>query len=268
MKYLIQELENIQKFKEYISDVKNKISPIELSGLADVGKVQIISATREVVKRPILIITYNEIKAKKMLEDLKYFMKNIDYFPRREIVAYDYEVESKDIPYERIEVLNKIKENKTDIVITTVEALMQKMISKELLYKYVIQFKIGDTYDLETIKQNLILLGYERNDLVENKGQFSIRGGIVDIGLSEKQGIRIEFWGDEVDSIRYFNIASQRSTEMVQEVLIEPAHEFIVENIEDVCKKIEQKYNEQSDIEMIRNGSYISKIDKYFNEFY
>lgn len=268
MKYLIQELENTQKFKEYISDVKNKISPIELSGLADVGKVQIISATSEVVKRPILIITYNEIKAKKMLEDLKYFMKNINYFPRREIVAYDYEVESKDIPYERIEVLNKIKENKTDIVITTVEALMQKMISKELLYKYVIQFKIGDTYDLETIKQNLILLGYERNDLVENKGQFSIRGGIVDIGLSEKQGIRIEFWGDEVDSIRYFNIASQRSTEMVQEVLIKPAHEFIVENIEDVCKKIEQKYNEQSDIEMIRNGSYISKIDKYFNEFY
>lgn len=268
MKYLIQELENTQKFKEYISDVKNKISPIELSGLADVGKVQIISATSEVVKRPILIITYNEIKAKKMLEDLKYFMKNIDYFPRREIVAYDYEVESKDIPYERIEVLNKIKENKTDIVITTVEALMQKMISKELLYKYVIQFKIGDTYDLETIKQNLILLGYERNDLVENKGQFSIRGGIVDIGLSEKQGIRIEFWGDEVDSIRYFSISSQRSTEMVQEVLIKPAHEFIVENIEDVCKKIEQKYNEQSDIEMIRNGSYISKIDKYFNEFY
>ena len=268
MKYLIQELENIQKFKEYISDVKNKISPIELSGLADVGKVQIMSATSEVVKRPILIITYNEIKAKKMLEDLKYFMKNIDYFPRREIVAYDYEVESKDIPYERIEVLNKIKENKTDIVITTVEALMQKMISKELLYKYVIQFKIGDTYDLETIKQNLILLGYERNDLVENKGQFSIRGGIVDIGLSEKQGIRIEFWGDEVDSIRYFNIASQRSTEMVQEVLIEPAHEFIVENIEAVCKKIEQKYNEPLDIEMIKNGSYISKIDKYFNEFY
>ena len=268
MKYLIQELEDTPKFKEYISDVKNKISPIELSGLVDVGKVQIISATSEVAKRPILIITYNEIKAKKMLEDLKYFMKNIDYFPRREIVAYDYEVESKDIPYERIEVLNKIKENKTDIVITTVEALMQKMISKELLYKYVIQFKIGDTYDLETIKQNLILLGYERNDLVENKGQFSIRGGIVDIGLSEKQGIRIEFWGDEVDSIRYFNIASQRSTEMVQEVLIKPAHEFIVENIEDVCKKIEQKYNEQSDIEMIRNGSYISKIDKYFNEFY
>ena len=156
---------------------------------------------------------------------------------------------------------NLIKENKTDIVITTVEALMQKMISKELLYKYVIQFKIGDTYDLETIKQNLILLGYERNDLVENKGQFSIRGGIVDIGLSEKQGIRIEFWGDEVDSIRYFNIASQRSTEMVQEVLIKPAHEFIVENIEDVCKKIEQKYNEQSDIEMIRNGSSSKSIE-------
>ena len=264
----IKILPNFKKFNSYIDDVKQGISPIMLSGLTDVAKIHFAYSTFFYIEKPICIVTYNELQAKKIIKDLQYFTNKVEYFPRREIVAYDYEVESKDIPYERIEVLNKIKENKTDIVITTVEALMQKMISKELLYKYVIQFKIGDTYDLETIKQNLILLGYERNDLVENKGQFSIRGGIVDIGLSEKQGIRIEFWGDEVDSIRYFNIASQRSTEMVQEVLIKPAHEFIVENIEDVCKKIEQKYNEQSDIEMIRNGSYISKIDKYFNEFY
>ena len=268
MNLLVQKLENTEKFKDYIKSIKNENSPVQISGLSDVGKVQFAYCTKDASKRPVCIITYNEMQAKNLIKDLSYFTSSLEYFPKREIASYDFLAESKDLPYERIEVLNKIKENKTDIVITTVEALMQKMISKELLYKYVIQFKIGDTYDLETIKQNLILLGYERNDLVENKGQFSIRGGIVDIGLSEKQGIRIEFWGDEVDSIRYFNIASQRSTEMVQEVLIKPAHEFIVENIEAVCKKIEQKYNEQSDIEMIRNGSYISKIDKYFNEFY
>ena len=268
MKYRIQELRNNKKFIEYSTNIKNKISPIELSGLTDVGKAQIISATAEENKRPILIITYNEIKAKKLLNDLKYFTTNVDYFPKREIVAYDYEAESKDVPYERIEVLNKIKQNKAEIIITTIEALMQKMISKELLYKYVIQFKVGNTYNLEEIKQNLIQLGYDRNDLVENKGQFSVRGGIIDIGLTEKQGIRIEFWGDEVDSIRYFNISSQRSTEMIQEILINPAHEFIVEDLVKVCKRIQEAYDDLADIETIKNGSYISKIDKYFNEFY
>ncbi len=268
MKYLIQELENTPKFKEYISEVKNKISPIELSGLTDVGKIQIISATNEVSKRPILVITYNEIKAKKILQDLKNYISNVDYFPKREIVAYDYEVESKDVLYERIKVLNKIHEGEAEIIITTIEALMQKMISKQLLYKNVIQFKVGNTYNLENIKQNLVLLGYERNDLVENKGQFSVRGGIIDIGLTEKLGIRIEFWGDEVDSIRYFNISSQRSTEMLQEAIINPAYEFIVDDIEKICKKIEENYNEQLDIELIKNGTYTNKIDKYFNEFY
>ena len=266
MKYLIQELRNNKKFIEYSTNIKNKISPIELSGLTDVGKAQIISATAEENKRPILIITYNEIKAKKLLNDLKYFTTNVDYFPKREIVAYDYEAESKDVPYERIEVLNKIKQNKAEIIITTIEALMQKMISKELLYKYVIQFKVGNTYNLEEIKQNLIQLGYDRNDLVENKGQFSVRGGIIDIGLTEKQGIRIEFWGDEVDSIRYFNISSQRSTEMIQEILINPVHEFIVEDLVKVCKRIQEAYDDLADIETIKNGSYIlfsNKAKKY-----
>ena len=171
------------------------------------------------------------------------------------------------MPYERIEVLNKL--NNTNVVVTTIEAIMQKMPTKKLLYKNVLEFKVGSVYNLELLKEKLVLLGYERNDLVESKGQFSIRGGILDIGLSEKTGVRIEFWGDEVDSVREFNIASQRSTEMMEKITIYPANEFIVEDIEIVCKKIQEKYvNTEEDIELIKNGDYISKIDKYFNEFY
>lgn len=268
MKFLIQELENAEKFKEYVKDVKSKTSPIEISGLTDVGKILTIAATNNSCKRPIFVITYNEIKAKKLLSDLKQFNENVMYFPKREIAAYDYVTESKDIAYERIDILNKINNNQVDIVITTIEALMQKMISKDLLYKYVLNFKIGNTEDIEQIKETLIMLGYERNELVENKGQFSVRGGIVDIGLSDKVGVRVEFWGDEIDSIRYFNISSQRSTEMINEIKVYPAHEFIVENIEQVCRKIAENYDADEDIEQIKNGSYLSKIDKYFNEFY
>lgn len=150
------------------------------------------------------------------------------------------------------------------------------MLPKEILYKNILKFKVGQSYDLEEIKQSLVNLGYVRCDLIEAKGQFSARGGILDVALTDKKGVRIEFWGDDIDSIRYFNISTQRSTEMIKEIEIFPSHEFILEkSLEEVCKSIEEKYNEEvykdnikSDIELINEGNYISKIDKYFDNFY
>ena len=211
---------------------------------------------------------------------------DIVYFPKREIASYDYVAESKDLPYERIETLNKIFEQEKSakknenrlIVITTIEAMMQKMISKEEVYKALLEFKVGKCFNLEELKQSLIHLGYERADIVDGKGQFSVRGGILDIGTTNTQGVRIEFWGDEVDSIRSFSITSQRSNKMIEEARIYPSHELIVtKNIDEICKQIETKKENASeenakniteDIELIRNGDYISKVDKYFNEFY
>jgi len=279
MNEIITKLGEPKKFQEYIEEIKKKNSPITISGLSDVGKIHIAYATKEFSKKPICIITYNEIQAKKIIKDLAYFEneQNISYFPKREIATYDYIAQSKDLPYERIDTLNKIKNGKAKIVVTTIEAIMQKMISKSELYRSVLNFKIGDIYNLEKLKQELVYLGYERNDLVEGRGQFSIRGGIVDISTSEKNGIRIEFWGDEVDSIRQFNIDSQRSTVMLETVEIYPAHEFLIEeSINQICNKIlEEELNTKEleqirdeDIEQIKAGNYISKIDKYFNYFY
>ena len=273
MNYLIASLQENEKFKEVVENVNEKISPIAISGLSDVSKVSIISSILESTKRKICVLTYNEIQAKKLVKDLKYFFKQVYFLPKREIAPYDYIAESKDLPYERIAVLNKIilqeKSKEPIIIVTTIEAAMQKMISKEELYENIIDFKIGETYSIENLKQTFVKLGYERTNLIEGQGQFSIRGGIVDVGLSNKIGVRIEFWGDEVDSIRYFKIDSQRSTEMIQNITIFPAHEFIVQNISNAIKKIEENYsNVDEDIELIKNGENISKIDKYFNEFY
>ena len=273
MNYLITSLQENEKFKEVVENVNEKISPIAISGLSDVSKVSIISSILESTKRKICVLTYNEIQAKKLVKDLKYFFKQVYFLPKREIAPYDYIAESKDLPYERIAVLNKIilqeKSKEPIIIVTTIEAAMQKMISKEELYENIVDFKIGETYSIENLKQTFVKLGYERTNLIEGQGQFSIRGGIVDVGLSNKIGVRIEFWGDEVDSIRYFKIDSQRSTEMIQNITIFPAHEFIVQNIYNAIKKIEENYsNVDEDIELIKNGENISKIDKYFNEFY
>ncbi len=325
---IIQSLQELDKFKELAEQINCKKTPINISGLVFVGKSHIISSIKEEIKRPICVITYNELQAKNMVKDLRYFTDKVEYFGKREIASYDYVSESKDLPFARIDVLNKLKNKDVNIVVTTIEAIMQSMIPEKVLYKNILTFTVGNMFEstgfsgkknLNNLKKLLLLMGYERNDLVEARGQFSIRGGIVDIGLTEKTGIRIEFWGDEVDSIRYFGLASQRTTEMTDKITIYPAHEYILnyerdktkeveilpeysEIVSNICKNIEAKYileknqkmsssienataisnakdiniyiNEKSkekvevDIEAITNGEYISKIDKYFNEFY
>ena len=259
-----------------MKNIKEKNSPILVSGLTDVAEAEIISAINEYSKKPIMLITYNEIQAQKLAEDIRYFKENVVFFPKKEIVVYDYIAESKDLPYERINILNQLYENKNIIVVTTIETIKQRMISREVLYNNTLDFKIGQRYNFEEIKQKLIDLGYERFELIEGRGQFSVRGDILDVSIDEKIGVRIEFWGDEIDSIRHFNIISQRSTDALEKIKIYPAHEYILEkSINQVTKSIENiTYDGKrleilnKDIEEIKNGNYISKIDRYFDCFY
>ena len=276
MNTILGELGKSQKFIEIVNKIENDKSPIAISGLNDVGMVNLDVAIHEFTKRPICILTYNEIQAKKIYDDIKYFTDNVVIFPKKEIVTYDYVAESKENLYERIESLNKIKSKKTLIVVTTIEAVMQKLPEKNTIYQNELKFKTGNSYKLDDIKRNLVDLGYVRCDLIEGKGQFSVRGDIVDISINEKTGIRLEFWGDEIDSIREFNIETQRSIKNKNEATIYPSNEYILEDSVDfICEKIRKKYKEyknqniiEEDIEQIKEGNYISKIDKYFDCFY
>ena len=276
MNTILGELGKSQKFIEIVNKIENEKSPIAISGLNDVGMVNLDVAIHEFTKRPICILTYNEIQAKKIYDDIKYFTDNVVIFPKKEVVTYDYVAESKENLYERIEALNKIKSKKTLIVVTTIEAVMQKLPEKNTIYQNELKFKTGNSYKLDDIKRNLVDLGYVRCDLIEGKGQFSVRGDIVDISINEKTGIRLEFWGDEIDSIREFNIETQRSIKNKNEATIYPSNEYILEDSVDfICEKIRKKYKEyknqniiEEDIEQIKEGNYISKIDKYFDCFY
>ena len=270
MNQTLKVLPNFKKFNDYISNVKLGTSPIMLSGLIDVAKVHFAYSTFFYTDKPICIITYNELQAKKLIKDLNYFSKDIAYFPRREILAYDYLAESKEISYERINCLNNIYTKKAKVVVTTIEAVSQEIISKETLYKNVFEINQGENLNLEEVKRKLNNLGYDRRDLVETIGEYSVRGGIIDIATSYKKGVRIELWGDEIDSLREFDIETQRSTDKVKNVTIFPATEFVLEDtIENVIKRIDGKDEKTiEDIEAIKQGDYLSKIDKYFNSFY
>ena len=276
MNSLVKVVPNVKKFSDYLFEVNKGTSPIMLSGLTDVGKVHMAYSTKFYTDKPICIVTYNEMQAKKIMKDLEYFGDQVNFFPKRDVISFDYVAESKDTLYKRISVLNKLVKKEKIIVVTTIEAVMQKMISKENLYKNVVSIKNGDTINLEELKEKLVLLGYERYDLIEGKGQFSVRGGIIDVATSSKTGVRIELWGDEVDSIRRFSIATQRTIDMLDDVEIYPAFEFLLEKpVEKVCEKIEENTYTKSvrdkveeDVNQIKAGDYLTKIDKYFNCFY
>ncbi|MBR3134050.1 MAG: transcription-repair coupling factor [Clostridia bacterium] len=275
MNYLLKNMVMSQIYKKIINTKKY---PVTISGLVCVAKSILTSALSLNEKDKVLLLTYNEIEAKRLVRDISYFTENVFLFPKREISIYDYDAESNEIEQERISILNKIKTKKSIIVVTTIEAVMQSMISKKSLYENVIKIKNEKELNLEEIKNKLVLLGYKRVDLVENAGEFSVRGNILDVSISSSEGIRIELWGDEIDSIRKFRLSSQRSTEMLKNVEIYPATEKVLEfSVDRICEKIEKRIKDNKeekaqeilkDIDEIKNGNYTTKIDKYFNDFY
>ncbi len=233
MNAIIEYFKNNDKIKKCLEKIEKKTSPISILGLTDVVKVCLVNTINECNNQKILIITYNELQAKKMYKDIKYFQNKVEFLPKKETVTYEYIAQSKDTLYERIDILNKLNTKDIEILITTIEALMQPVISKKELYENIIKFKVGKSYDLEEIKQKLVYLGYERADLTEGRGQFSLRGDILDIATEKNTGIRVEFWGDEIDSIRRYNISSQRSIDNIKQVTINPAQEYILEKNDD-----------------------------------
>lgn len=273
MEALAKILPKMKKFNDYINDVKKGNFPITLSGLSDSGKVHFIYSTRFYTEKPVLVVTYNELELKKIKEDMKFFSdENVLVFPKKEVVYYDIDTMNKDATMDRLSIYTKLYNNESCIILTTIEALMQRTIDKNKLFSNVLQLELGMTLLLEELTNKLVALGYERTDMVEGRGNFCVRGGIVDVfPLTTENPIRIEFWGDEIDSIRVFDVESQRTIEPIKEINILPAEEFLVDSgkLEEIGNKILEKYpNAISDVEVIKNGNYLSKIDKYFEFFF
>ena len=227
VKEITEILFEIESLKKYLE--KNKISPIKILGLSDVSKACIAECIQEQTKKVMLIVTYNEIAAQKLYKNIKALNKNAIYIPKKDIVTYEYDAQNMDSLYSRIESLIKLYNNDAEMIIISTETLMQPVPSKKIMQNSILNIRLANVYNIEEVKEKLISLGYERYDLVETKGNFSIRGDILDIALNSKMGVRIEFFGDEVDQIRYFEIVSQRSTENINQIKIYPMSEEIVE---------------------------------------
>ena len=215
--------------REFLEKIKEKISPIKILGLSDVSKACIIQMVKSVDKRPILVITYNELQAQNLQKNLKAIGQNVIYIPKKDIITYEYDAQSMDILHSRIDGIIKLYNEEAEIAVISAETLIQPILSKKKLSNCILKFLVANEYNIEEIKEKLIFLGYERCDLTQGKGTFSLRGDILDIATTSKQGVRIEFFGDEVDQIRYYDIQTQRSTENINQIKIYPVSEEVEE---------------------------------------
>jgi transcription-repair coupling factor (superfamily II helicase) len=213
---------------------KNSGKIYSLSGIPDAAKAQMIFGVGENASLR-LVICEDEKKAKDRMEEYSLFDKETAYFPSKDILFYESDLRSNELSKERINTIERLISGDRITVFTTAEALMNRIPSKERFNKSFLRIKVGDELDLEDLRVFLIRLGYETTGTVEGAGEFSIRGGIVDIfPMTEDLPFRIEFFGDEVDSIRSFDVESQKSIERADEVRISPASEFLPDSDEQI----------------------------------
>lgn len=274
-KSLINIFENSTEYIELKKSLKAKQTPIYLYGIWESVVAHVSACLSSDFAMSVLVVN-NEIEAKKIIEDLRTFVDNIYHFPHREITFFDSFAHSKEIENQRVDVINKLINCEKGLYIMTIESMQQVMAPKDMFNK-IMSISVEDFIDLDSLPSYLVKLGYERVELVEGKGQFSIRGGIVDIFVpSLESAIRVELFGDEVDSIREFDITNQLSTNKIESFEIKPSNEFVIDDEKVSClikklksivsrRKLDEKKIESLNkvIYKLENDEYIDGLDKF-----
>ncbi len=293
MTAILNTLQELESYKVLLNAIKTGKLPIMATGVMDTQKIHLIAAMMENVNRPSLIVTHSELQAKEIFEDLQFFVKDkVKLYSSKDILFYNADVRSVNILKQRFDVLNSLIENDAPVVVLSAEALLDKLTPPDVFKQFILNLKIGDSLDTHEFAKKLTLMGYERAELVEAKGQFAIRGGVLDIYSSIYDNpVRIEFWDDEIDSIRLLDVVSQRSIEKLETVKIFPMRELVypdhavdiaLEQMQKDFSKAHKKYlskdyteeaqtlkeNFEQAYERLKEGRSFSGIERYTNYFY
>lgn len=246
MEALIHPLLEFESYQQLKKDISEANTPVLLSGVLESQKCHIIHALSEHLNRPSLIITNNDIRLKEIQEDMSFFTAgNVMIYPSKDVIFYTADVHSLDIVKARMSVVEAILEGKNPTIVLTIEALFDRLIRKEVFMDFILDISTGDIKAASQIIHQLLDMGYERTELVEATGQFAMRGGILDIfPINFENAIRIEFWDDEIDSIRLIDPLSQRSIEKIETVKVIPTKELLYKNevMQNAIEKIKSEY--------------------------
>lgn len=278
----LKENKNFNKLKNYISDKSH--TPVLASGVIDTQKSHLIAGLNLEFNNSSMVIANSELKAKEIYNDLKFFMKDkVMLYPAKDVIFYWADVKSLDIIKQRFEIISKILNGEKITVVLSAEALFDRLVPADIFKEFIFDINTGDQIDINEVCQKLVLMGYERCEMVEGQGQFALRGGILDIFSSvNTHAVRIELWGDEVDSIRILDTVSQRSIENAKSIKIYPMRELVyhnddvekaIDNIKSELKSIKNKSDQlkistDEAIEKLSTLRSFSGVEKYFTYFY
>lgn len=282
MKFFSETFRELESWKDIEKCIKSKISPVCATGLSHIHKAQFIYSIYN--ESPILVITESEAAAKKLCDDIAVMSGDENYavlFPSRELALTKVEGFSREYEHHRISALSKLIRGKSKIIAASIKAVMEPVIPKEVLKNSTIAIKSGAEVNLEELKTKLINMGYIRCDKVEGPSQFSVRGSIADIfPVQSAMPVRMEFWGDDVDSISYFDPETQRRTDSLESIEIAPAVETVTDRlaladkIDSLAKSIKSRKSDivkarlAEDSELLREGAEVQCMDKYIPLIY
>ncbi|MBQ8859987.1 MAG: transcription-repair coupling factor [Ruminococcus sp.] len=281
MKFLDHVMQSTKGFAT-LSSTLSENSPCAVVGVSGVHKANIISSLCHFKNVRAFCAVENEQVAQTLCNDLCTMGLAACVYPTRDFTFMNIEGESHEYEHQRLNVLSKLIRHECDVVIACLDAFSQYTIPKEVLKKASLSLQSGDTVKIDELISSLLLLGYERTDTVEGVGQFAVRGGIVDLFMTDCElPVRIEFWGDEIDTINYFDPLSQRRTDYCEKILLTPSTEVLIEDknalIEKIRKKASYLKTEKNakakeillkEADMLSDNLTLSNIDKYITTIY
>ncbi len=226
LKAPLRELGEFEEIQEKIK--KRKPVCLGLSGCVDSQKLHMVFGLSEGFRYK-LIITYSDQRMREIYEDYKFYDRNVCMYPAKDLIFFQADIHGNQLVMERWKVLRRILEGTPITVVTTLDSFMEPQVPLSQIESQILHITTGGQIKESELAERLVALGYEKAYQVEAPGQFAIRGGIVDIfDLTEENPFRIELWGENVDSIRSFDVLSQRSIENLSSVNIYPAAEMIL----------------------------------------
>ena len=196
----------------------------------DSQRAYLVAALRVKAAPQILVVTADSLEAKKLTEDLSFFLNpdEVVFFPTSSVLPYEIAARSQESTAQRLKVMENLLLKRPTVVVAPVQALLAKVIEPEVMRKFTISLKVGDIVSIEDMAKNLSEMGYERVEMIEGKGQFAVRGGIFDVfPLTCEYPYRLEFFDEEVDSIREFLLEDQRSIRKLDHMYVSPAREVV-----------------------------------------
>ena len=281
----------LKSIPEYTALVKSlaKNETAAVTGIGQINRSHMIAGLRREVKRPMVLIVQDEMAARRLQEELKCFLgETVPILPSRELTLYDTAVVSRAWEQKRLRQLYDLAVGNTDFVIFSWESLSQRTMPRDVLLSAAFTLEVGREYPVDELTSRLVAAGYSRCGMVEGPGQFALRGGIIDIfSPASDFPIRAEFFGDELDTMGYFDPATQRRTDNIESVVVLPIGEtqpmLHPKGLEGLCKDLHSLISRQhrrknvneklietlsKDLEKYENGLNNPASDRYMALIY